>query len=583
MELGQPARLLDPFAVPEGPEQPEGLEEPEPGGPVHWVAQRGGAPLAIWNAGDEIQAVGLTLDSRPESSGPGSLIAAVPDPQAEGGAWLLLQRDGRVLLRRLDARAKLVGDDHQVLESTPAYVDLASWSEGLVLLVQERAVRATGAPGGPFKLRFLAADGITRAREPIAVGAKGIEPRIAGAGESLLVAWTERRESGLEVLGRLLRAGEAELGPEWPLAEARATSHQSHPAASSVVDQRAVVVWLDERKGHALPYGRLVTRAGDPMGAEFEVSTDAAGVPIDPGPTSDAAVVMGPAGDFLVSWLEPAGLACQVFEPDVRPKRPPELVTAALDRGLGYAVARQESHRSWLFAWRESAGLLVRRVRGDGVPLAEPTAVVGTDRAARPALLELGDERVVVAWEKPAEAGMRLELRLLHADLHASSEVLEVPLPPRASHRGPLLAPAPGGGFLLAWTAELSPTETVIAARQFDAQLQPVGDPWALSEPAGREEGLCVAALGDGSWLFAFTVDGTAETRIAVRRLQPGKAAPEPLRLLDPPVRGYLQESQQPVVVGVEEGWLGLWVDAHRAQGLDVWFRRAGLDFDREP
>jgi hypothetical protein len=110
-----------------------------------------------------------------------------------------------------------------------------------------------------------------------------------------------------------------------------------------------------------------------------------------------------------------------------------------------------------------------------------------------------------------------------------------------------------------------------------------VGDPWALSEPAGREEGLCLTALGDGSWLFAFAVDGTAESRIAVRRLWPGKAAPEPLRLLDPPVRGYSQESQQPVVVGVEEGWLGLWVDARRGQGLDVWFRRAGLDFDRGP
>jgi hypothetical protein len=577
-ELGQSMRLLDRFALSEGPEPREG-EEPADASPVRWISQSGGGPIAVWGAGAELFSAEITPSSRPRSIGAGRLLAAAANPHAEGGAWLVVENGEQALLRPLDARAKLAGEDIQMFSRPPAQVDLASWAEGLVLVVQEHGALGAGG-GGAFKLLFLEADGSTRARAPITVGAEGdvraIAPRIASAGQSLLVAWSERRGSGLEVRGRLLRAGEAELGPEWPLAEAPATSHQSQPAASSVVDQRAVVVWLDERGGRARPYGRLVSRAGDPLGAEFEVAADADGAATVSGPASDPAVVMGPAGDFLVSWLEPAGLACRVFEPDVRPKGPPALVAPGLDGALGYAVARQESHRSWLLAWREAAGLVVRRVRGDGVPLAQPTAVAGTEQAARPALLELADERVVVAWEE----GPRLELRLLHAELHAASEVIEVQLPTRASHREPHLAPAPGGGFLLAWTAELSPTEMVVGARQFDGEGQAVAGPWALSEPAGREEELAVAALGDGSWLFAFSLESLAGRRVAVRRLWPGKEAPEPLRLLDPPVRGYHQASQQPAIAGVEGGWLGLWVDAHRGQGLDVWFLQAGLDFD---
>ena len=95
----------------------------------------------------------------------------------------------------------------------------------------------------------------------------------------------------------------------------------------------------------------------------------------------------------------------------------------------------------------------MRRVRGDGTPLAQPTAVAAAEQPTHPALLELPDERVVVAWEEPG-GGTRIRLRLLHPELQAATETIDVPAPASAAHRGPRLARAPGGGFLVAWTAE---------------------------------------------------------------------------------------------------------------------------------
>jgi hypothetical protein len=580
---GRPRALL-----PDGEQRLLDPAGPPAEGAIAWIAESGGAELAVWNAGSEIRSLALTPGARPVGCGGGSLLAAARDPRPAGGAWLLVAVGERTSLRPLDVRGRVAGEDVPLLEGAPPeHVDLGAWSEGLALLVQDRAgFPEAGVPGGAFELRFLSADGGPSPREPVALGGtadvRAFAPRVAGAGDRLLVAWSERREGGIDVLGRLWVAGEPEPGPELVLAGARATAHQTRPAAASVADQRAIAIWLDARGGHPLPYARLVTRSGDPMGAELPIPCDAEGRRLDRGPAAEPRAAMGPGGEFLAAWLEPAGLACQAFARDARPAGVHGLVTTGPLREAGYALTRQERFRSWLVAWSEPSGLLVRRVRGDGVPLMEATRVGSGPSAARAAVLELEDGRVVVAWDEAQAGGSRLRLRLLQPELHAATEIQEVPVPPRGSHTGPKLAPAPGGGFLIAWTAELSPSETLIAAREFGADAEPVGELCPLSDPAGREGGLCLAASSDGSWLVGFTVEQLLGPRIAVRRLVPGASAAGALHWLDPSVSGYRVGSQNPALVGVEGGWLGFWEDPHRGQGQDVWFRQVGLDFERD-
>ena len=601
---------------------PEGrVERADPGGPpavgpAQLVPGEARPRLVAWSVEGGVRAVGTgPRGGRALDTGPGRLVSAVADPRWPLRSWLLVELPpaepmrtldgdpwsagrGALALRSVDLDRREGFADVALLERAPAHVELASWSPGLALLVapsapgQRSSNRTGGAPDDagalyvhlyefPLEGDTELAPGRTLPVPPPAFGGRALEAALASAGDSLLVVYGDQRDSGRRLFRRRLAAGRLEFEPERPLAAVERSSDQDRPAAASVGETRAAVVWRDASGSAPRLRARLVGAGGERMGPEFAIPAPTPDAPDPPGVAAAPRVSMGPAGDFLVTWDARTEWLCQAFHPDARPKRAPEPLGAGFDPERGRALTRQERYRSWLAAWCAPAGLRVQRIRGDGVPLAEPTAVAGASRPARPALLELFGERVVVAWEQPAGSQTTLRLRLLEPELQAATEVLAPPLPRGGSGAGPQLARAPRGGFLLAYEVQVDPRTTRYVAQRFDARAEAVGQPIALSDGERATAGFTLARLPDQSWAFAWERHSPSGPRLILRRLLPDRAEPGPERTLDPEASGRRVAPEGPVLAPLASGILGLWVDTRLGEGRDVWLRALPAAFDR--
>ncbi|HVS08518.1 MAG TPA: hypothetical protein VMS76_01495, partial [Planctomycetota bacterium] len=532
------------------------------------------------------------------SAGTGKPIQVVAAPSGsphEGEWWIVVDRGTDLALRRLSRRGKPAGEDVHLLDAPWGNAVLAAWSEGLALLVQgdARFQRETYI-GGPPELRFLDHDGGPSARAPLPVLApdslRASGARVAGAGDVLVVAWSELRGSDVDVYWRVLERTAEGFGEERRLNTDEVSGMQRLADVAGAGGATGLVAWPDGRDGDSRLYARLVSAKGGFLTPEMPLPAKAGAAP-GSAPASDrmeaafASAAMAEDGSFALVWLEGSDawtLRMQIFEPDGKARGPAfdadPLARASPHAGLD--VEALPEGRGWALVWsRADGGLAARQVSPDGEPgelrqVAPPGSLGNVDLAV------LDDGRLIAAWDVRAGETHRLRARFLDASLEPASEELSFETMWRGSDWDPSVAPAAKGGFAMAWCAGEDASRDVYA-RLFDRDGRPAGRPHAITARLHEQDFPSLVRLSDGSWLVAWEDDISYLDHTYVRRLTGGQRALGPIRLIERREEVYHENYQVPRLAPVEGGVLAAWSDCRRGQGFDVFVKVLGPLFDQ--
>lgn len=540
--------------------------------------------------------------------GPGELLGtASAAPSGAEGWWLLVDLKGRVVLRHLPDLGRPDRRDVEVLAAPVEGGDLAVWSSGVAVLLEER--RDEGDPrtrAGPFRLELFDPGGRPLRREVAELladesrGAFG--PRIAAAGDLLMAAWTERRAGSLDVYSRLVAPGSrGRMSPVRRVNTDARSSDQRQQAVAGDGLSRAAVAWSDDREGTWRVYVRLMDREGAFTSPEIPVPAPlepregepavepAALVPGEIGGRIRPVVAMGEQGRFLVAWKERVAedrwaVRAQAFDAQGAPASadldldvPAESTPAqsspaatALRGGRGYAVA-------WT---RTGGGLRARHVSASGSLGATTPRLSSADSPANPSLALLDDSRVLVAWDATTPVKLRqVYAHFLTQDLRPDGGELDFELMFRGSDWNPRVAPGPDGGFGMAWiTGEGHGRD--IFVRFFDREGTAVCRPIPATVKSNEQDAHDLIRAADRSWILAWEDDISGYDHAYVRRFDSHTLRPGPTVTLNQRAAAFNENRGGPRVAAFDTGFVGVWTDCRRSQGSDVFRRVLGPGFD---
>lgn len=566
------------------------------------VAAAGGRRLVAWNSAGRVL---VDAGAGEHEVGAGVLQRVLADP-IEPGWWLLALADARLQLLRLDLDGQRVGGARQLLEADLHSCDFALFGD-LLLFVTERSDRGdTRHKHGPIELWALTRNGLP-VIEPVGFpdlggqGARG--PRIAVSGASALVAWTDERNGDPDVYFRLLRPGDLQRADQrWN--DDQASADQVGVSLASDPALRAVAAWEDRRDGSSRIYARLVDVDGRPLGDEFRASKSG----LDPQAPSEVepATAMLPGGRFALQWSEtaPGQLCLRLFGADFKPLGDTLRIPGAapLAGPASHAILALPEAQAFLRVWIAEGGAIWHERRGVlGQVLAAPAllqeASEGAPVPTRPTLTLLTDGRVLALWEErqrpargaaPAASGARgaepglriLRGRLLGADGLPRGAAFTLPgLGLGGGDIQPTAAPAPDGGFWLAFCGNEGPVRDIYL-RRFDRRAEPQGEPLLVSTHENEQDYPILVPLADGSLAAVYEDDLCGYDAIVARRIAARGRLGPPVTLNQLLTR-FLPDRTLPAAVALGEGLLVAFEDRRRAQGTDVFLALFGPGFDR--
>jgi hypothetical protein len=287
------------------------------------------------------------------------------------------------------------------------------------------------------------------------------------------------------------------------------TGAQRHPAVAMDLARDFVVVWEGfNQVGPRSVFGQRYQNGGTPLGGEFRVNTSTTNSSYGP------RVAMDPAGNFVVVWTNADGSSSGIFgqrfsatgerlgaefvvnsvtanvqdAPDVK-----------MDAGGGFAV-------TWESLTAAGTDIFFRRFSTTGAPLGADlranTTITGTQFGAAIGVDASGN--FLVAWSDASGVDPQIRAQLysfqgtpIGGELHVNQET--------GQQQSPRISGFPGGGFLVAWSSQLSN----IAARVVQPDGSFSGDELRVNTSAGytalRPE---VSAEKDG---YVVTWDSFAE------------------------------------------------------------------------
>ena len=490
---------------------------PKPAIAVELGASRDGGVLCAQTSGDGWIATvfGRSAESsRAGAPSPGLGLGAGELERFEadlfgpsGGFWSWFRTQEGYELRHLDGRGDL---DRSVLRPLATVAggtgaerrtDFAAWRGGIAVLVSDESEG--------LLLHLLDADGKPLDPAPIQVFPAGSAPaadgRIASNGKVLYVAWTDRRNGDPDVYGRAIDPGapaERRLGPEFRLNSDDASSDQIRPSLAAA-GSRAVVAWQDHREGRA----RVLARRTEAGSVEFRLPVGR--TPVPESTQTRPAVAMLDTGEFLAAWTEGVegdlGVRAQVFRPGAGPPGSP---TSLGPDVLLHEVAREPSRialaalparRGFLAVFEVPGEGEVRaaRIGVEGEVLSAPSRIGGGngDVLCDAALTVLEDGRALACWSRQSKNKVwTIVARSLDLDGSPLGEEIGIEPTARGMDWEPALAPAPDGGFLLAWTAGTREAAVRgeewrdVVARSFDSEARPRGPLLAISPLHGEQD-----------------------------------------------------------------------------------------------
>ncbi len=319
----------------------------------------------------------------------------------------------------------------------------------------------------------------------------------------------------------------AALSPAGDVQQINAPSKhwQVEPAVAVAAGDGFLVIWEDMRDGIA---GRFVDAAGSPQGGEIGFVANTAFPQFGEVPYTanrHATAVSLPDGDFLLLWTRLQGeLSFGFFRSDFRVESRAVFAQRFTSAGAAASEPFQVSGPVQNEAQRPSAAVLRDgriavvweegtatpgggHVAGRILDLAANAAGqifqvsdVASDETWRPVVTAAKPGGFLVAWTAEDSDGRGILARLYTASGEARAPVV-VNQVEEAAQSEVTVAPAAGGGFLLAWQHALGDGELRTYGRFVSPQGQPLGDERALSVELSEAEAVpTLAALPNGGF-----------------------------------------------------------------------------------
>jgi hypothetical protein len=159
------------------------------------------------------------------------------------------------------------------------------------------------------------------------------------------------------------------------------------------------------------------------------------------------------------------------------------------DEPLGAARVKIADERGYALTYRREGGIWGGFIGADRKPASPLTAVAGSGGAVGKPMSGWNGRDIAVIFADRPQGSDRWEIRVGHT--HAGSipaSTTVIPLPkggPGGDAFAPDITGLPDGRWVLVWT-EGPPGSRAVRAQTFASDFAPVGDPIALSPPAGN-------------------------------------------------------------------------------------------------
>ena len=256
---------------------------------VVWVDERNDAGSGSDIYGRRVDADGSRLG---EDFAINAALTDQEDPAivSTGAGYLVVWVDSRkihprgtdIYGQRLSATGELIGNPFRVCGAKALGFDHApaiAWDGSETLVVWSDSRNETERNYDIFGRR-VSADGVPQGADFRISGTSAVadeyKPAVAWNGTEYLVVWEDLRDDaarGVDVRGRRVSAAGAPEGKDFRISDTSATADDKAPAVASD-NVNFLVVWQDSRlrpDRQTDIYGRIVSAAGQPVGANFRV------------------------------------------------------------------------------------------------------------------------------------------------------------------------------------------------------------------------------------------------------------------------------------------------------------------------
>ena len=562
-----------------------------------WSEARDGAPylrLASVQLGEAGSASALGF-------GPGMALDLATNEA--GGFWLLLQVGDELQLALIDAAGmpSASQDIITVAKGDIGEARMSTWGGGLgVAIVNEikqpaaRDAALRAARAGEVKLHVFAANGarVTPPKGLAALDDGAVDARdvhIAARDNDFLIAWTDSRHDRNDIYYRLINLQNMKAPAQrWNRDES--SSDQVHAAVSSN-GRTALVAWEDARRGDTEVFVRAVHLTADKqlqLGREGPLNSKPTGAQAFP------ALAVGANGNAFVVWKENLEgswiLRGQLLDNDGAPVGDP----MDLDRGYmaphNYqaALVALPGAGGFVVTWiRDGQGPMVRRFDKNGMPETDPKPLTlrAVPGASRPTIALGADDRLLVAWDQPGNAkpapGSRngppaiIAAQFIDPSCSPVGKPIYFPPSPEGGDIDPTLTARLGGGFLLAWTGNDSPTRDVYA-RVLDEDGEPTGAPLGISVRFHEQDYAEATTLKDGRVLVAWEDDISGRDHCFVRVIDvnagrgSSRADMGTRYLINDVETVFVEDRHAPMLAPLGDGAILVWDDLGLGKGHDI-------------
>lgn len=569
-----------------------------------WSEGRGGTPLvrvATVNLHDPRTATQADL-------GPGKALDLAA--AENGNFWLLVQGANELQLVTLDRTGKpLPGAPLvAVVGGQVGEARLTTWGGGVgaAVLVSKNVSPPTRGNAPPaaekneVKLHVFAANGkrVTPAAGIEALDKAAVDPRdvhVAARGNDFLVAWTDSRHDRSDIYYRLLNL-DALDAPARRWNRDTEAADQAH-ASVATHGKDALVAWDDMRRGDTEIVVRAVHLDREDelvLGAETLLNE------APTGPQAFPAIALGARTGYVVWKENRAGqwiVRGQALDTNGRPTAKAQDLDAGQTANNSFpaALTALPGSGGFVAAWiRVDQGPMVVRLDKDGTPMGTPRPVSTRpiNGAMRPTIALGDDNRLLVAWDQPGNAKPQPGDRngppavivghFVTPDGSPTGTPIYFPPSPEGGDIDPNLTARTGGGYLLAWTGNDSPTRDVYA-RVLDADGNSAAAPMGISVRYHEQDYAETTTLEDGRVLVAWEDDISGRDHCFVRAVEVTgrgggvRVTMGPRYLINDVDTVFVEDRHAPVLAPFGKGVLLVWDDLARGKGHDIAARYAEL------
>jgi hypothetical protein len=402
--------------------------------------------------------------------------------------------------------------------------------------------------------------------EPVAlaVNEHAIEPQLASlVGGGYVLAWSARVSGGFELFTQRHDTSGRPIATPSRL-RTQGASSLLHTTVAGLIGGGHVLVWTQMDPKGPVVQVQIYGADGSAMGAPRRANASPLGGQVEP------EVMSLSDGGFVIGWISTTrqaprfGVYARRFGADGAPSGP-ELTVAATDYFMNHRRVSIASlpDAGFVLAWASLGqdgsgyGVFARQYDGRGEAFADQQNVNTTwlGDQFHPAVTGLSDGSYVIAWTQsglaPSIQAQRFSPQGARAgneqrvdqpptgasgsDARAASTLpastpTNPALPASAAPISPAIAPLPGGGYVISWSALDLAGDTVLA-RRFGRGGEPMGAALRMRSPArSAQRWSAIATLDNGQLVLAWSSSskanaGRADWRLHTQRLRAGGRA----------------------------------------------------------